>query len=248
MWHRFVSRIMGIGVVFCMTGLAANAQTSLSLYTGFSKTQNSDLHVRQPSTGSDAVFRDIGWVGRPFENPPYYGYRITHYLKNRPQLGFAVDFTHYKMYANPNEVAPVSGVWNGAPVNTTAPLNERVQEFSISHGVNTLSLNVLYRWLGRPMERFPQGRLQPYVGGGLAYYILHPENTVNNQHNDEKYEGSGVGLHLLGGVSYALTPRISLFTETKFDAGKAKVNTGGQGKADTDIRTFHLLGGVSYQF
>ena len=242
-----MKRIVLIGGIFFGMNSLAGAQTSFSFYTGFSETRNSDLHVRQQSTNSDAVFSDIGWVGRPFDNPPYYGYRITHFLKNRPNLGFAVDFTHYKMYANPNQVAAVSGTWNGAPVNETAPLNERVQEFSISHGVNILSFNVLYRWLGRPAEKFPQGRLQPYVGLGLAYYILHPENTVNNQ-SYERYEESGFGLHALGGVSYALTPRINLFTETKFDSGKAKVNTAGQGEANTDLNTLHLLGGVSYRF
>ena len=236
--------LAGIG---CLGGATAHAQTTLSVYTGTSSTQSSDLRIRQPALGTDAVFRGVRWEGKPFENPLYYGYRITHFLKNRPNLGFGIDFTHYKIYAKTGDVLPVSGTWQGAPVNERAPLNQRIQEFSISHGVNTLGVNVYYRFNGRATERYPQGRLQPYLGAGINYYILHPENTINGVENEERYQGSGYGLQFLGGAQYGITPRIGFFLEFKYDSGKAKGDTASGGSGETDVRTTHLLGGISYR-
>ena len=94
---------------------------------------------------------------------------------------------------------------------------------------------------------FPQGRLQLYFGGELVYYILHPENTINNTNNNERYQGSGFGYQVLGGVHYGLTRHVDLFVETKFYSGNARVDVD-QGKVEKPLRTFYLLGGVSLGF
>lgn len=224
------------------------ADTSFSLYTGSSFTLNSDIHVQQSSVGTDATFHDVSWDAKPFQNPPYYGIRLSHFFESAPSWGAMLDFTHYKIFAQTDQVVAVSGTFKGVPVNGSAPLNQRVQKFNITHGVNLLALNALYRWTVQTSEVFPQGRLQPYVGGGLVYYILHPENTVNNKNNNERYQGSGFGYQVLGGVYYGLTRRIGLFAETKFNSGEARVDTADQGQAETPLRTFHLLAGISVGF
>ena len=242
------------GSLFAAAGLAlimpvgsALADTSFSLYSGSSFTLNSDIHVRQPGLGTDAVFSDVSWNAKPFKAPPYYGIRANYFFESAPQWGVGLDFTHYKIFAQTDQVVPVSGTFNGAPVNTSAPLNQRVQKFNITHGVNLLALNALYRWTVQAGEIFPRGRLQPYVGGGLVYYILHPENTINNTNNNERYQGSGFGYQVMGGVHYWITRHVGLFVETKFNSGDARVDVD-QGTADTPLRTFHLLGGVSLGF
>ncbi len=66
----------------------------------------------------------------------------------------------------PATASPAEGKWNGTPVNETAPLGSRVENFSISHGVNLLALDAIYRFNVDPTPAFPHGRLHPYVGAG----------------------------------------------------------------------------------
>ena len=228
---------------------AALADTTFSIYSGSSYTLNSDIHVQQPSIGTDATFHDVSWDTKPFKAPPYYGVRLNHFFERWPNWGVGLDFTHDKVYAQTDQVVPVSGTINGVPVNESAPMNKYVQKFQITHGVNIIALDVFYRWTGNfASDSFPNGRLQPYFGGGPTYYILHPENTINNTDNHEIYKESGFGYQVMGGVQYWFTRHVGLFAETKFNSGRAKVNTAVNGTATTTLDTFQLIGGVSVGF
>lgn len=244
------------GLLLAVAGLilirpvgTAQADTTFSLYTGSSYTLNSDIHVSQPSAGTDATFHDVSWDTKPFTTPPYYGIRLNHFFERWPNWGVGLDFTHDKVYAQTNNVVQVSGTINGVPVNQSVRMNTTVQQFQITHGVNIIALDFLYRWTGNfASDAFPNGRLQPYLGAGPTYYILHPENTINNVHNHEIYKESGFGYVVMGGVQYWLTRHVGLFAETKFNSGHANVNTANNGTATTTLDTFQLIGGVSVGF
>ena len=227
---------------------SASAETRISLYLGAARTRSSDVSINQPSTASSATFGGVSWKDASFEAPPYYGLRVDHFLAARPNWGVGLEFNHYKVYAEVDRQVPVSGTWLGVPINTVAPLSQRVQNFSISHGVNFVGVSALYRWMHDHSERFPEGRLQPYLGAGPMYFILHPENTINNLANNEKYQESGLGMQLLGGLHYGLTARAGIFVELKFTRGKAKVDTAGAGRAETDLNTYHGALGLSWRF
>lgn len=250
MWQRLFRTILILFGTVALCGLrgTARAQTSVSVYTGTSLTRRSDLRVRQPSTNSDATFRGVSWAARPFSQAPYYGYRVTHYFKHAPHLGFSLDYTHYKVYARTQRIVPVMGVWQGVPVNESARMDQRVQDFNISHGVNMVTGNALYRWRRRPAANFPAGRLQPYVGAGLVLYIPHSESTINRRTTQGRYQTSGFGYQVLGGLQYGLTGRVSAFVEAKTNGGTAQVDTAEQGHAQTSLLTLHTLAGVSIKF
>lgn len=226
----------------------ASAETRFSLYLGAARTRASDVSIAQPSTASSATFGGVTWKDASFEAPPYYGLRVDHFPASQPNWGVGLEFNHYKVYADADRAVPVAGTWLGTPVNAVAPLSQRVQNFSISHGVNFVGVSALYRWMHDRSERFPEGRLQPYIGAGPIYYILHPENTINNLANDEKFQGSGLGLQLLGGLHYGLTTRAGVFVELKFTGGKAKVDTAGAGRAETELNSYHGALGLSWRF
>ena len=247
MWQRRLNLPLAAAALACLCA-AARAQTSVSVYAGTSFTRHSDLHIRQPGTGSDATFRGVSWAARPFAQAPYYGYRLTHYFADSPRFGFSLDYTHYKVYARTDRTARVSGVWNGAPVNEPSRIDARVQDFNISHGVNMVSGNLLYRRARRAAANVPESRLQPYAGAGLVFYVPHSESTINHLTTGGRYQSSGLGYQVLGGLSYELNGRVSLFAEAKFNGGTAKVDTAGQGRAETKLRTLHTLAGVSYRF
>lgn len=222
----------------------ASAENVFWLYTGTSWTRNSDLRITQPGSGTNLTMHGVEWDAAPFKAAPYYGVRFTHFYDRYPNWGAALDFTHYKMYAKTDRMLSVDGVWKGAPANSTARMYQYVQRFEISHGVNVLSINAIYRWLA---PRYASGRLQPYVGAGLAYYRPHAENMVDNVSNETGYQASGFGYQLLGGARYRVTERIGAFVEAKFNSGTAEVEIA-NGQAETPLRTFHAVAGMSFSF
>ena len=226
----------------------ALAETTASFYLGSSHTGNSDVRISQPGTGSDATFHSVNWDSESFKPPVYYGIRVSHFFEERPDWGVGFDFTHDKVFAKTDQVVHVDGTWNGVPVNEDVPMNQRVQTFDMSHGVNILALNVYHRWMHQTNSTFPHGRWQPYVGAGLTYYLLHPENTVNGQNNDESYQGGGFGYQLLGGLQYGITPMVGVFIEAKYNSGKVEVDTVGGGHGETELKSSQLLAGVSVAF
>ncbi len=237
------------GLVFIRPVGTVLAETTFSLYGGSSWTLNSDIHVQQPAMGTDASFHNVNWDSKPFSAPPYYGARVNYFFERWPNWGLGLDFTHDKVYAQTNQVVQVSGTINGVAVNQSVPMNTYVQQFQITHGVNTIALDVTYRWTGNfASDTFPNGRLQPYFGGGPTYYIIHPENSINNMQNHEIYKESGFGYQVMGGVQYWVLRHVGLFVETKFNSGRAHVNTAENGTATTDLDTFQLIGGISVGF
>jgi lipid A oxidase len=220
------------------------AETLFSAYTGTSYTRSSDLRLAQPGLASDFTLRDVHWDAHPFKPAPYYGLRVTHFYDRSPNWGAAIDYTHYKIYANTDRVVSADGTVRGVPIAAAVPMNQLVQRFEISHGVNVLSLNGIYRWLDAGIAA---GRLQPYVGAGLAYYVPHAENTVGGVPFEGGYKTSGFGYQLFAGAQYWMTERVGLFAETKFNSGTAKVDIAG-GRAETPLRTFHVVAGINYRF
>lgn len=223
-------------------GATAMAETSIAVYTGASRTSDSDLHVAQPGLGTDLVARDVRWSAKPFKPAPYYGLRATWFPTAESRWGASLDFTHYKAYAQTARVGGVQGTWMGGAVAGAAPLDRYVQRFELSHGVNTLSANLVYR--------FPavwSGRLTPYVGAGPAVYLPHTESTVGGVPNDASYHAAGFGVHLQAGARYRLTDRWAVFIETKFDRGRVKVDVA-SGTARTTLQTMHLVGGIAMDF
>jgi len=229
-----------------LAGLAVPAfpETAGSIYLGASHIGNSDVRITQPDTGSDATFHDVSWNSESFNNPVYYGIRLNHFFEKHPDWGFGLDFTHDKVFARVDQAVQVDGTWNGAPVNEAARMDQRVQSFSISHGVNTLALNGYRRWSLGADSFLPCPRCRPYVGAGPTWYVLHAENTVNGQHNDEGYKSGGFGYQLLLGLHFRITPLLGIFIETKHNRGKVEVDIAG-GHAETTLKSTQLLAGLS---
>jgi lipid A oxidase len=230
-----------------LAGLAAPApgaaENIFSIYGGSSFTRDSDLRISQRG-GTGLGLRDVRWDADPFKPAPYYGLRYTHFLERHPAWGIAFDYTHYKMLAQTDRMLAVDGSWQGAGVNGQARMDQYVQHFDLSHGVNMLSLNGIYRWQNPGLL---QGRLQPYVGVGIVHYRPHSENTVNGLAHETGYDASGFGYQLMGGAQYQIGDRWGLFGELKFNSGTARVGIAG-GDAETSLRTFHALGGLQYRF
>ncbi len=100
--------ICAVGLLLMVQFADAFAETIISLLIGQAWTYDSDVRLQEPG-GTDLVFTDVSWDTNPFEMPPYYAIRLTHWLDRSPDWGVAVDFTHAKMYSHLEQVVQVSG-------------------------------------------------------------------------------------------------------------------------------------------
>jgi hypothetical protein len=224
----------------------ARAETQFSLYIGKSFTNDSDLQLRQPGD-TRLTFHGVSWEDESFQMPIYYGWRVTHFLEPDERWGIALDFFHYKVFSDPNQVLPVSGSRNGTPVSGRERLGDTLPSFSMSHGVNYLTLNGIHRWrlhsdAGRKWEDI---RWQPYLGAGIGAVIPHVEATVGGRTIGE-YQWHGPGFQIFTGASYRLASHWCLFAEYKFAHTSITVDVPG-GDAHTTLDTHHLVLGGSYR-
>ncbi|MBC7805298.1 MAG: outer membrane beta-barrel protein [Akkermansiaceae bacterium] len=232
---------------------APRQRVYVSQYTGITALGSSDLRLIQPRLGTDATYSGVNYEGKPLAGSPYYGFKVGYFLPKSSRVGFEFEYNHTKMYAKVGESKLLSGTWQGQTVSATERLSDRIQRYYIANGINGISLNVIYRVPVSVNEKYPDGRLQPYVGGGPQYTYLYSINTVGGLRAKEKYHPNGWGYQLFGGVRYLTTPRFGLFAEGKYQHGDAVSLIADQGDAEggrgvTDIRIVQLAGGVFYQF
>jgi len=224
----------------------ARAETQFSLYIGKSFTNDSDLQLRQPGD-TRLTFHGVSWEDESFQMPIYYGWRVTHFLKRQPEWGVALDFFHYKVFSDPDQVLPVSGSRSGTPVSGRERLGDTLASFSMSHGVNYLTLNSIHRWrLGSDAgQQWDDVRWQPYVGAGIGAVIPHVEAMVGGRTIGE-YQWRGPGFQIFTGASYRLASHWRLFAEYKFTHTSITVDVPG-GDAHTTLDTHHLVLGGAYR-
>jgi lipid A oxidase len=225
---------------------AARAEWTFQAGAGESFTHRSDLHIEQGS--SNYTVHDVRWSGRGFEMPPWYDLRVTYFPSNASKVGFTAGLLHMKVYADTDETRRITGTVNGAPIDAEALMEDYVQAFSISHGVNYLTFGVIGRLQWQRSDRHPNGRIRPYAGLTYGPVINHAENRVNGQSNDPDFHQNGsFGTQGLIGVQYALSKYVAVYTELKRTHVSAKVGIEG-GTARTTLNTTHAAAGLVYTF
>src|SRR5437660_1523906 len=116
-----------------------------SVYGGVALTQDDDLRLRQTG-GTDLTFHGVSYTGRDFSSPPYYGGRLAAFLADKSHWGYGVEFFHAKMYLDSGKSVHVTGARAGGPVDASERVDSTIESFSISHGLNFLMAEGIYRW------------------------------------------------------------------------------------------------------
>lgn len=185
------------------------AELQIGAYGGLPYTHPSDARITRPD-GSAFTVRDVSWLTKPWDDPIYYGVRITGWSGSLP-VGGMVDFTHSKAIADVEAEAAFEGSKDGAPLPEKAKLASVLKRLEFSHGHNILTLNGLYRL------PFGSERVKPYVGLGLGVNLPHTEVWLEG---DEKrtyeYQLAGTATQALAGLEIRLPRSTSLFLEYKF--------------------------------
>lgn len=210
-----------IGAALCAASPAA-AEFELSAYSGWQTAPHSRISGDYPDDIGGSYDSLIGWDGKSFQMPPYYGIRGTWWRSER--LGFGVEFTHTKVYA-PDDDLPAG--FDG---------------LELTDGLNILTANVMRRW---PTE---WGAATPYVGAGLGLSIPHVDAEFDGAPDTFGYQVTGPAARVMAGVQYPVTERVSVFGEYQFTYSSNDADLDGGGSLESDVKTNALNVGLSLNF
>jgi lipid A oxidase len=225
---------------------SVHGEVELSIFTGVALSQDSDLDLHQTG-GTDLTFHDVSFKGRDFEVPPYYGVRALWFPSDDSHWGFGAEFFHMKMYAETDDRVHVTGRRNGAGVDANERISDTIESFSLSHGLNYVLGDIVYRWMpGRRGEDF-LGHLTPYAGLGLGAAIPHVESNVNGTFHEE-YQLHGPGVEALTGVNVMLSQHWGLMFEYKFTYANLDSLEIPRGSIEVTPLTHHFVTGITFNF
>ena len=210
-----------LSVAAAAASQAAAQDYELSIYSGWQTAPHSRVSGDYPGGGDyDAL---IGWDGKSFEMPPYYGLRGTWWRSET--FGVALEFTHAKVYA---------------PDDEREAIGFDSMEFTDGH--NLLTLNAMRRW----PEQW--GTATPYAGAGLGIAFPHVDVETTGGDKTFGYQLTGPAVRLLAGVSYPISERVSIFGEYQFTYSSNEADLDGGGSLETDIKTNAINVGLALSF
>ncbi len=231
-----------IGIALLIAGLfplPAHAEWMLSFYGGTALTLDSDVKLKQPGD-TRLTFHGVEWDSDAFEEPQYFGLRLTYWLSRQSPGGLAIDFVHDKMIAELDQEVSVTGRRRGEQVDADEVLSGTFAKLEFSHGHNLLTANVLYRGLPRGHSRTAWlKRLQPYIGLGAGVAVPHVEVIAGSVATGE-YQFAGPALQGLAGIDIDLVKHLSLFVELRLSYAHLDADLDGGGSLETDALTYHL--------
>jgi opacity protein-like surface antigen len=193
----------------------AAAEWTFAAFAGAVATRRNTLTVDLPARASQLTLRPVRYVGRSFESPPYYAYRVGRFIG--PHFGIEAEFIHLKAYAR-------------------LPVNPLVQRFSMSHGLNLVLGNLV--WRSALSERVTVS-----ARGGAGVAVPHGESTVAGI-SQEQYEISSAAFLAGGGVQVRVTKRVAGVVEYKLTATSPHVTVSG-GSIAGRFLSHHVVVGVA---
>ena len=192
----------------------------ISIYGGLQSSPHSRITGKH-STGG-AQYNDlVGWEGKSFDAPIYYGIRTTFWRSDK--LSYGAEFTHTKAYA-PNKALQSAGF-------------DRI-EFTDGHNIITLNIN----------KRWTLGEFNTYSLVGLGIAIPHVDALPSGGLHTFEYQYSGPAVRGAVGLSRKLNDKFSIFTEYQFTASDNTVSLRNGGSLNTKLLTNAINVGVSYNF
>lgn len=216
---QFGKGIYAASLMGLMAAAPASAQNvELSFYGGMQTSPHSIVKT----TALDGTLGEftVGWKGKSFEMPPYYGVRAT--IWQPSGFGWALEINHAKVYAdNPSDYG--------------------YERLEFTDGLNLVTLNAFQRYV-------TDRKLTPYIGAGVGAAIPHVDITPNGGLHTFGYQVTGVAVQWVAGASLPINDRWRAFAEYKGSYSRNHVKLDGAGTLDTDIITNALNIGVSISF
>lgn len=193
---------------------SAHAEIEISAYTGGQTAPHST--ITHSTLGEDTV----GWLGKSFEMPPYWGLRATMWRNER--FGFGVEVNHVKVYADD-------------------PAAYGYDVLEMTDGLNIVTANIWRRWQSN-------SRWTPYVGVGVGVAIPHVEVQPTGGELTFGYQLTGPAAQLVAGAAWEINAKWSVFGEYKGTWSSHDMDLESGATLKTDIITNAVNLGLSYKF
>jgi len=235
---------LAICAVLAQTICSAGADWSAGFYLGADHTQPATLFLDQPSLNTNLRFDQVHFVSHSFAAPIYFGARARAMFTKH--FGLEAEFNHAKVYAESGASVKTQGTLSGVSVNYVAPLNQVVQNFSLSHGLNFVLLNAVFRApiLGR---HNPSGGRLFFIGRlGAGATIPHVESAIQGLVRED-YQVGRPAAQVSAGVELRTFRHMYVTTEYKFTYTSQRVDLA-VGEASVLVRTHHFAAGLLWHF
>ena len=198
-----------------------NAQSiEIGVYGGIQSSPHSRITGKHSTSGAQ-YSELVGWEGKSFDAPIYYGVRTTFWRNDK--LGYGAEFTHTKAYAPSNALQ-----------------NAGFDRLEFTDGHNIITFNINRRW--------ELGEFKTYSLVGLGIAMPHVDALPSGGLHTFEYQYTGPALRAAVGQSRKLNEDISIFTEYQFTASDNKVSLRNGGTLNTKLLTNAVNLGVSYNF
>lgn len=206
-------------------------------YNGDSYTK-SDLHIRQPSLGSDFTLAGVqardskAWTSL-FSHSlfvPQYNVRTGIFLNERWGLELALD--HFKWIVRQDQQVRMTGMLNGAAVDAPVTLATDVLRYQLNNGANPVFVNLIRRVRLRG-ERGRTGSVFFLAKAGGGFAVPHTENVLFGQPNEKGFQffhgwdldaGAAVRVHLVKRLYFEFEEKAvyARYFGVKVDRGTAR--------------------------
>ena len=255
---RYYRLLMLAGVVLLIAAHPATAE----MYVGFYGTYGMqigkpDLTIRTGAETEDIVGLEVTLKDVDIDNFLTGGLRLGYWFSRfLPWYGLGVDLQLMRLQGPEQMIEAES--------NASATIDIGDEPFMINAGTTVDLLlprtdiwtaNVAFdiatfRWGFYKSERFPRGRLQPYVMGGPAFLFV-----LRNPDSNAEISTT-LGLKAAVGISWAFSRHLGAFVEYKFTHFDPDINTGtvvANGlRSDAEVRaplnTHYINVGLSFNF
>ena len=198
-----------------------NAQSiEIGVYGGIQSSPHSRITGKHSTSGAQ-YSELVGWEGKSFDAPIYYGIRTTFWRNDK--LGYGAEFTHAKAYAPSNALQ-----------------NAGFDRLEFTDGHNIITLNIHRRW--------ELGDFKTYSLVGLGIAMPHVDALPSGGLHTFEYQYTGPAVRAAVGLSRKLSEDFSIFTEYQFTASDNKVSLRNGGTLNTQLLTNAVNAGVSYNF
>ncbi len=237
-------RIAFFVLMIMATANTARAQWVVAGFFGSAATTRSDLVLTQPATQTSMRFQSVGWEGRSFRLPPYYGYRAAYFLRSPGWFGIEGGVIHMKVYALAADTVTASGTTGGVPGARPVRLDSVVQRFSLSHGQNMLLVNAVVRRALWRRGDYRAARLLVMSRVGIGPTLPHVESTIGGI-GEERYERGALALQAAAGVEVRIWKPLRAVAEYKFTRCRQSVDTAAGSHIETLLVSHHLAFGLA---
>ena len=198
-----------------------NAQSiEIGIYGGVQSSPHSRITGKHSTSGAQ-YSELVGWQGKSFDAPIYYGIRTTFWRKDK--LSYGAEFTHAKAYAP-----------------TTALQSTGFDRLEFTDGHNIITFNINRRW--------ELGEFKPYFLVGLGIAMPHVDALPSGGLHTFEYQHTGPAVRAAVGLSRKLNEDFSIFIEYQFTASDNKVSLRNGGTLNTKLLTNAINAGMSYHF